>query len=215
MAAARRRGRGDLSRGDWASARLAPAAQVTAKTAPARRRLWPGRMRPCRVRRSHLRRVKFIPTAWYGRNPIDVVGPSGPKPDRKNKSAKGRCNMIKTLVGAAAVAAIACAFVPAQAARVGLGCSGDNLGKTEGTVEGMADTPAKFMAQREIAQAQDAMLKGDMRGCSVHLSRAANAGKLAPTPYGTTTQGFAQAPAQAQYPAQPQWGWQQPAQSGY
>ena len=63
--------------------------------------------------------------------------------------------MIKKLLGAVAVAAIACAFVPAQAARVGVGCSGENLGKTEGAVEGMADGPAKGMAQREIAQAQD------------------------------------------------------------
>jgi hypothetical protein len=90
------------------------------------------------------------------------------------------------------------------------------------------------MAQREIAQAQDALLKGEMRGCAVHLSRAANAGTLAPGPYGGTMgQGFAQAPApyqaapqgpyggpdqapaEAQYQAQPQWGWQQPPQSGY
>ena len=146
--------------------------------------------------------------------------------------------MIKKLLGAVAVAAIALAFVPAQAARVGVGCSGENLGKTEGTVEGMADGPAKFMAQREMAQAQDAWLKGEMRGCAVHLSRAMNAGALAPSPYGgTMSQGFAQAPApyqaapqgpsqgpsqgqyqapaEAQYQTQPQWGWQQPPQSGY
>jgi hypothetical protein len=148
--------------------------------------------------------------------------------------------MIRNLLGAAAVAAVVCAFVPAQAARVGVGCSGENLGKTEGTVEGMADGPAKYMAEREIAQAQDALLKGDMRGCGVHLSRAANAGTLAQPPYaGTMAQGIApyqaapqgsyqggsyqggsyqggpyQAPAEAQYQAQPQWGWQAP-QSGY
>ena len=138
--------------------------------------------------------------------------------------------MIKKLLGAAAVVAIACAFVPAQAAkhtaRVGVGCSGENLGKTEGTVEGMADSPAKFMAQGEMARAQDAMLKGDMKGCSMHLSRAANAGALAPSPYATgaiaqapgpylAPQAPYQAPAEAQYQTQPQWGWQQPAPSGY
>ena len=43
---------------------------------------------------------------------------------------------------------------------VGVGCSGDNFAKAEGGVETMADSPAKFMAEREIAQAQDAMLSG-------------------------------------------------------
>jgi hypothetical protein len=163
--------------------------------------------------------VKFIPNAWARLKPVDVVASSGRKLDPKTRRQKGRLSMIKKLLGAVAVAALACAVVPAQAARVGVGCSGENLGKTESTVEGMADGPAKFMAQREIAQAQDAMLKGEMRGCAVHLSRAMDAGALAPSPYGgTTAQGFAQAPApyQApyQYATEPQWGGQ-PAQSGY
>ena len=145
--------------------------------------------------------------------------------------------MIKKMLGAAAVVAMTCAFVPAHAARAGIGCSGENLGKTEGAVEGMADGPAKFMAQREIAQAQDALLKGEMRGCAVHLSRA-NASTVAQAPYaGTMAPGMAQgmaqgpapyeaapqgpyqgpyeAPAEAQYATQPQWGWQQQAPSGY
>jgi hypothetical protein len=90
------------------------------------------------------------------------------------------------------------------------------------------------MAQREIAQAQDAFLKGEMRGCAVHLSRAANASTVAqvpsagpmaqgmalgPAPYLAAPQGPYQgpyeAPAEAQYATQPQWGWQQPAPSGY
>jgi hypothetical protein len=118
--------------------------------------------------------------------------------------------VIKRFLGAAAVAAIAYAFVPAHAARVGVGCSGDSLGKTEGAVEGMADGPNKFTAEREIAQAQDEMLKGSMRGCAVHLSRAST---LTQTPsqgmigQPSSANAFAQAPAQ-QAPAQPQWGWQ-------
>ena len=89
--------------------------------------------------------------------------------------------MLRKLVGAAAMAASAFAFVPAQAAhvhhamRVGVGCSGDNFAKAEGTVETMPDSSAKFTAEREIAQAQDAMLSGKMSGCSMHLARALRA----------------------------------------
>ncbi len=84
--------------------------------------------------------------------------------------------MLRKLVGAAAMAASAFAFVPAQAAHVhhamhvGVGCSGDNFAKAEGTVETMADSPAKFLAEREIAQAQDAMLSDKMSGCAMHLA---------------------------------------------
>ena len=86
--------------------------------------------------------------------------------------------MLRKLLGAATMAATAFAFVPAQAAhvhhamRVGVACSGDNFAKAEGTVETMADGPAKFMAEREIAQAQDAMLSGKMGGCAMHLRRS-------------------------------------------
>ena len=74
------------------------------------------------------------------------------------------------------MAASAFAFVPAQAAHVhhamhvGVGCSGDNFAKAEGGVETMADSPAKFAAEREIAQAQDAMLSGQMSGFGIDAS---------------------------------------------
>ncbi|MBR0872613.1 hypothetical protein JQ633_19785 [Bradyrhizobium tropiciagri] len=84
--------------------------------------------------------------------------------------------MIKTLIGAAAVAAVACAVVPAHAAkRGGVGCSGDNLGKTESAIEAMADSEVKFAAEREMSLAQDAMLNGRMGECGMHLSKAAHA----------------------------------------
>lgn len=83
--------------------------------------------------------------------------------------------MIKTLIGAAAMAAVAFAVVPAHAAKRGVGCSGDNLTKTESAVEAMADTEVKFMAEREISLAQDAMLNGRMGECGMHLSKAAHA----------------------------------------
>jgi hypothetical protein len=121
--------------------------------------------------------------------------------------------MIKKLLGAAAMAAIAYAFVPAHAARVGVGCSGDNLAKTEGTVESMTEGPGKLAAQREIAQAQDALLSGNMSRCAMHLSRAMGAETPGQTSYANT---FAQAPAETrtqaqtrtQAPSQSSWGWQ-------
>jgi len=127
------------------------------------------------------------------------------------QSKKGR-TMLKKLLGAAAMAAAAYAFVvPAHArhvhhaAHVGVGCSGDNFAKAEGGVETMADGPAKFMAEREIAQAQDAMLGGQMSGCAMHLSRALDAENVAHAPYPET---MAPAPLATTQEAQPpQWNW--------
>ncbi|MBR1135833.1 MAG: hypothetical protein EKK32_12620 [Bradyrhizobiaceae bacterium] len=58
----------------------------------------------------------------------------------------------------------------------GAGCSGANLEKTETAIEGMADGDARYTAQREIAAAQDALLSGKMAACSVHLTKAMQAG---------------------------------------
>jgi hypothetical protein len=138
----------------------------------------------------------------------------------KSIKRKGRRKVVNKLLGAAAVAAMVYAFVPAYGAKVVLvGCSGENLGSTESAVESMADGPAKIMAQKEIAQAQDAMLNGKMGGCAVHLSRAKRAttmtqgpypGSFAQAPYTNTfaqapIPGATQGPSQAPYqgPAQP------------
>src|ERR1700704_4431951 len=98
--------------------------------------------------------------------------------------------MLRKLLGAAAMAATAYAVVPAYAAHVhnhvGAGCSSENLAKAEGGVETMADGPGKFMAEREIAQAQDAMLSGKMSGCAMHLGQALRAESGAQTPYPET-----------------------------
>ena len=64
--------------------------------------------------------------------------------------------MLKRLIAAAAIVAFAYAAIPANAAKVSAGCSGDNLGKTETMIENMADGEGKMMAQKEIAAAQDA-----------------------------------------------------------
>jgi hypothetical protein len=137
------------------------------------------------------------------------------------KAKKGR-TMLRKLLGAAAMAATAYAFVPAahaghvhHAAHAGVGCSGDNFAKAEGGVEIMADTPAKFMAEREIAQAQDAMLSGKMSGCAMHLGRALRAESVAQTPYPETmapapfASTAVQAPAETMQgaPPQPQFNW--------
>jgi hypothetical protein len=83
--------------------------------------------------------------------------------------------MINKLLGVAAMAAVAFTVVPASAAKMG-GCSGDNLSKTESTIEAMADGEGKIAAQKEIAQAQDALLSGKMGACAAHLNKAMHAG---------------------------------------
>jgi hypothetical protein len=118
-------------------------------------------------------------------------------------------NMINKLLGAAAMVAMISPTVPASAANLA-GCSGANMEKTESAVEVMADGGGKLVAQREIAQAQDAMLNGRMGACALHLTRAMHAssmvqapygGAMAQAPYAGTT---AQAPAETQAPYQPQ-----------
>ena len=120
--------------------------------------------------------------------------------------------MLRNLLGAAAITAIACAFVPAHAAKVGVGCSGEKLARAEGAVETMVDGPSKSVAEREMAQAQDALLSGTMRGCAMHLSRAMHAGALAQVPEPGMMVPPSPAGTMGQAPSQPQWGWQ-PIQS--
>jgi len=80
--------------------------------------------------------------------------------------------MIKKLLGVAAMAAVAYAFVPAHAAKTGAGCTGANMAKIETAIEAMADGDAKWAAEKEMAAAHDAMLSGKMGVCGMHLSRA-------------------------------------------
>jgi hypothetical protein len=83
-----------------------------------------------------------------------------------------KVTMIKKLLGVAAMAAMTCAVVPAQAAKMGGGCSGANLAKTEATIEAMADGEAKFAAEKEIAAANGSLLDGKMGACGMHLNKA-------------------------------------------
>jgi hypothetical protein len=92
-----------------------------------------------------------------------------------SNNQKGR-KMLNKLIAATAMAAIAYAVVPANAAKINAGCSGDNLSKTETMIENMADGAGKITAQKEIAAAQDAMLNGKMGACASHLSKAMHVG---------------------------------------
>ena len=71
--------------------------------------------------------------------------------------------MLKKLLGAAAMVALAYAVVPAQAAKMGGGCSSANLSKTESTIDTMAEGENKITAQKEgftALQYFDVTLKG-------------------------------------------------------
>jgi hypothetical protein len=87
------------------------------------------------------------------------------------RNKKRKSNMLKKLLGVAAVAAVAYAVVPAQAAHMGAACNGASFAKTESAIETMADGDHKMAAQKEIAAAQDAMLSGK-GGCAAHLTKA-------------------------------------------
>jgi len=93
----------------------------------------------------------------------------------RSKNRRWKCTMLNRLIVAATVAAVAYAAIPANAAKVSAGCSGDNLSKTETMIENMADGEGKMMAQKEIAAAQDSLLSGKMGACSMHLSKAMHA----------------------------------------
>ena len=75
------------------------------------------------------------------------------------------------LLGVIAIAAVAFAVAPAQAAKHAMGgCSGANLEKTETAIENMADGDSKFVAEKEITAAQDALLNGKMGRSEEHTS---------------------------------------------
>jgi hypothetical protein len=129
-------------------------------------------MRPCAVRSSHFCRAKFIPQLpSIGEQSFSQIRHDAGSVQNEN----GESNMLNKLLGAAAMAAVAYAVVPASAAKME-SCSGGNLTKTESMIETMADGEGKIMAQKEIAQAQDALLNGKMGACAMHLSKAMHVG---------------------------------------
>ncbi|MBC9880465.1 hypothetical protein G8O24_24370 [Bradyrhizobium sp. INPA01-394B] len=80
------------------------------------------------------------------------------------------------LLGVIAIAAVAFAVAPVQAAKHAMGgCSSGNLEKTETAIEAMPDGDGKAVAQKEIASAQDSLLNGKMGACGMHLNKAMHA----------------------------------------
>jgi len=117
-------------------------------------------------------------------------------------------NMLKKLLGAAAMAAVAYAVVPASTAKTA-GCSGENLEKTESVTEAMPDGGGKIAAQKEVEQAQEALLGGKMGACAMHLARAMHAGTMNHASYGgMMNQAPAETTTRAPYQSQSQWQWQ-------
>ncbi|WP_164938701.1 hypothetical protein [Bradyrhizobium guangdongense] len=89
---------------------------------------------------------------------------------------KKESNIMTKLLGVIAIAAIAFAVTPAQAAKHAMGgCSAGNLEKTETAIEAMPDGDGKVAAQKEIASAQDSLLNGKMGACGMHLNKAMHA----------------------------------------
>lgn len=85
-------------------------------------------------------------------------------------------NIMSKLLGVIAIATVAFAVAPAQAAKHSMGgCSGANLEKTETAIENMADGDSKLVAEKEITAAQDSMLNGKMGACGMHLNKAMHA----------------------------------------
>jgi hypothetical protein len=85
-------------------------------------------------------------------------------------------NIMTKLLGVIAIAAVALAVAPAQAAKHAMGgCSGTNLAKTETAIENMADGDGKWVAEKEITAAQDSLLNGKMGACGMHLNKAMHA----------------------------------------
>jgi hypothetical protein len=128
-------------------------------------------MRLCILRRSHFYRAKFTPQLFNNERSLSQNPAMMPGLCKMGKES----NMIKKLLGAAAMAAIAYAVVPASAAKMA-GCSGENLSKAESMIDAMADGEGKITAQKEIAQAQDALLGGKMGACAMHLNKAMHLG---------------------------------------
>jgi hypothetical protein len=127
-------------------------------------------MRLCFIRRSHFSRADFILQLSANQRTIILQCPAmALELCLKKKESK----MLKNLLGAAAIAALAFAAAPAQAAHVGgVGCSGVAFAKTESAIETAADGDNKWAAEKEIAAAQDAFLNNKFGACSSHLNKA-------------------------------------------
>ncbi len=77
--------------------------------------------------------------------------------------------MNKTVLGAAFIF-VALASAPASAR--GVGCDSGTLTKVGTTLDVMADGPNKMAAAHEVTLVNDAIMKGDMHACAIHVRKA-------------------------------------------
>jgi len=78
---------------------------------------------------------------------------------------------MKTLLAAAVLAAFAVS--PASAAM--MACTGDNMMKSTAMMGGIADTPGKMAANKEMAMANTDMSNGKMKSACMHYMKAQKA----------------------------------------
>lgn len=83
--------------------------------------------------------------------------------------------MLRASVGLAALAAIAFAVSPASSKS--MGCDAKNNAAAVGGLAKMADGPAREKAQGHMVGVNASLAKGDMKGCSKHLTSAMKAMK--------------------------------------
>ena len=81
--------------------------------------------------------------------------------------------MTKTIAGLLALSVVAFATAPASAKS--MSCSAADVAKVTAMVPTMPEGANKSMANKEMADTNMAMSKGDMRGCAKHLNMAAKA----------------------------------------
>jgi hypothetical protein len=77
--------------------------------------------------------------------------------------------MIRTILGIATIS-VALSSVPVSA-RVA-GCDSGSLAKAGSALEVMADGPGRMALAAEVAAVNDAISKGDMRACAIHIRKA-------------------------------------------
>ncbi len=77
--------------------------------------------------------------------------------------------MIKTILGAA-IMSVVLTSAPVSA-RV-TGCDSASATKVGNALEAMADGPGRAAVAIEVAAVNEAMSKGDMRACAVHIRKA-------------------------------------------
>jgi len=132
-------------------------------------------MRPCVARSSHFYRAKFIPQFFVNRRSI-VFTDSAMMPDLfETEMGKVTCSISYSEQPQWLPL---CAQLFRHPPRKWQAAAVRTCRKSESMIETMADGQGKIMAQKEVAQAQDAMLSGKMGARAVHLTKAMHVGGM-------------------------------------